>query len=164
MPCCSCNGKRALCKGCSTCAKGKKVCIDCYPGRKGKCANASITPTASQTLSQPLLPIPSPSCSSAQASQPSLQVIPLLSTRPSPTVDDLPPCCLPMKHNRCANRALTLAESALVGTVTFFSNRYLRYIIYIIGKSKKYTFQRYLMFIVISFVASTTLFQRCNTK
>ena len=51
-----------------------------------------------------------------------------------------------------------------VGTVTFFSNRYLRHIIYIIGKSKKYTFQRYLMFIVISFVASTTLFQRCNTK
>ena len=86
MPCCSCNGKRALCKGC-TCAKGKKVCIDCYPGRKGKCANASIRPTASQTSSQPLLPILSPSCSSAQASQPSLQEIHLPSTRPSPTVE-----------------------------------------------------------------------------
>ena len=54
--------------------------------------------------------------------------------------------------------------SAKVGTVTCFSNHYLRHIIYIIGKSKKYTFQRYLMFIVISFVASTTLFQRCNMK
>ena len=86
MPCCSCNGKRALCKGC-TCAKGKKVCIDCYPGRKGKCANASIRPTASQTSSQPLLPILTPSCSSAQASQPSLQEIHLPSTRPSPTVE-----------------------------------------------------------------------------
>ena len=56
------------------------------------------------------------------------------------------------------------AIQSLVGTVTFFSNRYLRHIICIIGKSKKYTFQLYLMFIVISFVASTTLFQRCNMK
>ena len=79
MPCCKCNGSGARCRGCS-CAKGKKGCIDCYPGRKGKCANASFRPTASQTSSQPLLSTLSPSCASVQASQPSL--IPLLSTAP----------------------------------------------------------------------------------
>ena len=79
MPCCKCNGSGARCRGCS-CAKGKKGCIDCYPGRKGKCANSSFRPTASQTSSQPLLSTLSPSCASVQASQPSL--IPLLSTAP----------------------------------------------------------------------------------
>ena len=74
MSCCSCNGKRALCKGC-TCAKGKKGCTDCYPGRKGKCVNASIA--APQTSSQPLPRVLSPSCSSAEhASQPSLPTPP----------------------------------------------------------------------------------------
>ena len=90
MPCCSCNGKRALCRGCS-CAKGKKGCTDCYPGRKGKCVNASIA--APQTSSQPC--DLSPSRSSAEhASQPSLP------TPPQPLEHDsyaLPPC---VKANR----------------------------------------------------------------
>ena len=108
MPCCSCNGKRAVCKGC-TCAKGNKVCINCYPGRQGKCANASIRPTASQTSSQPPLPILSLSCSSAQASQ---QVIPLLSTRPSPAVDGLPPAGSPLLYSQqlSANPPLSPAQ------------------------------------------------------
>ena len=74
MPCCRCNGSGARCRGCS-CAKGKKSCIDCYPGRKGKCVN-------SQTSSQPPLLILSPSCSSDHASQSLLP--PLLSTTPPP--------------------------------------------------------------------------------
>ena len=65
MPCCKCNGSGASCRGCS-CAKGKKGCIDCYPVSKGKCANASFRPIASQTSSQPLLSTLSSSCASAQ--------------------------------------------------------------------------------------------------
>ena len=61
---------RALCRGCS-CAKGKRGCTDCYPGRKGKFVNASIA--APQTSSQLLPRVLSPSRSSAEhASQPSL--------------------------------------------------------------------------------------------
>ena len=75
MPCCRCNGSGARCRGCS-CAKGKKSCIDCYPGRKGKCVN-------SQTSSQPPLLIISPSCSSDHASQSLLPPL-LCTTTPSP--------------------------------------------------------------------------------
>ena len=87
--------------------------------------------------------------------------------------NEQPPCllCQPSVVGRSPSPSLPdfafrpkREGQATLGTVTFFSNRYLRHIIYIIGKSKKYTFQRYLIFIVISFVASTTLFQRCNTK
>ena len=87
MPCCSCNGRRALCRGCS-CAKGKKGCTDCYPGRKGKCVNTSIA--APPTSSQPLPRVPSPSCSSAEhASQPSLPTPPQTLEHDSSA---LPPC------------------------------------------------------------------------
>ena len=89
MPCCSCNGKRAYCRGCS-CAKGKKGCTDCYPGRKGKCVNASIA--APQTSSQPLTRVLSPSRSSTEHAS--------LPTPPQPLEHDssaLPPC---VKANR----------------------------------------------------------------
>ena len=125
MPCCSCNGRRALCRGCS-CAKGKKGCTDCYPGRKGKCVNTSIA--APPTSSQPLPRVPSPSCSSAEhASQPSLP------TPPQPLEHDssaLPPCvkanrpctsCLPLKHACCPNAtagSLPLSHSAMSSAST----------------------------------------------
>ena len=68
-------------------------CTDCYPGRKGKCVNASIS--APQTSSQPLPCVLSPSRSSAEhASQLSLP------TPPQPLEHDssaLPPC---VKANR----------------------------------------------------------------
>ena len=57
MPCCKYNGSGARCRGCS-CAKGKKGCIHCYPGRKGMCVNSPISPQASSQQ---------PSCSSDHA-------------------------------------------------------------------------------------------------
>ena len=55
MPCCKCNGSGARCKGCS-CAKSNKGCVDCYPGRRGKCSNASNRSPAEQASSQPSTP------------------------------------------------------------------------------------------------------------
>ena len=95
MPCCSCNGKRALCRGCS-CAKGGKGCTGCYPGRKGKCVNALIA--APQTSSQQLPRVLAPSYSPAEhASQPSLPTPPqpLEHDSPVPTTQ-LPPTPSPL--------------------------------------------------------------------
>ena len=82
MPCCKCNGSGARCKGCS-CAKSKKGCVDCYPGRRGKCSNASNRSPAEQASSQPSSCTLSLLCSlvEASASQPSLASLRL---RPSP--------------------------------------------------------------------------------
>eukprot|EP00731_Ephydatia_muelleri_P006120 Em0003g368a len=72
MPCCKCNGSGARCKGCS-CAKSNKGCVDCYPGRRGKCSNASNRSPAEQASSQPSTCTLSLPCSlvEASASQPS---------------------------------------------------------------------------------------------
>ena len=95
MPCCSCNGKRALCRGCS-CAKGGKGCTGCYPGRKGKCVNALIA--APQTSSQQLPRVLAPSYSPAEhASQPSLPTPPQPLEHDSPVpITQLPPTPSPL--------------------------------------------------------------------
>ena len=49
MPqCCRCNAS-GRCNNC-VCAKAKKPCIDCLPGKKTRCSNRSVT-----TCSQPLM-------------------------------------------------------------------------------------------------------------
>ncbi|KAL5457674.1 hypothetical protein EMCRGX_G034959 [Ephydatia muelleri] len=82
MPCCKCNGSGAHCKGC-LCAKSNKGCVDCYPGRRGKCSNASNRSPAEQASSQQSTCTLSLPCSlvEASASQPSLAS---LRPRPSP--------------------------------------------------------------------------------
>ena len=53
----------------------------------------------------------------------------------------------------------TLAIGSLI---FFFSNCDLSRILYIVGKSKKSTFQRYLIFMVMRFVASTRVCNRLS--
>ena len=82
MPCCKCNGHRARCRGCS-CAKSNKGCVDCYPGRRGKCCNTSNRSPAEQASSQPSTCTLSLPCSLVEASAPQPSVA-SLRPRPSP--------------------------------------------------------------------------------
>ena len=54
MPCCRCNGRNAVCKGCS-CVRKKIACSDCYPCRQGKCMN--LTTSSQQLSSTSALPL-----------------------------------------------------------------------------------------------------------
>ena len=41
-PCCTCNGKNAVCKRC-VCARSGRPCVSCLPLRNGNCTNNGIT-------------------------------------------------------------------------------------------------------------------------
>ena len=95
--CCKCHSSGARCTACK-CCREERSCVNCYPGRRGNCANAPAPPNViiqSTSHLQPLHPMTQPSSTVLPPTSPPAHTVSSLPTSPQPcnpsTLSQRPP-------------------------------------------------------------------------
>ena len=84
--CCKCHSSGARCTACK-CCREERSCVNCYPGRRGNCANAPAPPNViiqSTSHLQPLHPMTHPSPTVLPPTSPPAHTVSSLPTSPQP--------------------------------------------------------------------------------